>query len=309
MKKFYLILSVLILSGLIFYSCKDNKLFDPTLSNLKAPPQKLDAPVLTCTGNATGASIEIQVCAGNSGAPAGFTVQWETKADFDANGWSSENSSYCAASFSGVPGCSQYNLGSNACITVNIGELSGECGVSGGCGDLLCGTEYVFRAFAHNVPGGSNKSDFSITLYSCPTLECGGGGCTYTQGYWASHGPEGCSAGNNENVWPQSVMDNGLSLGQVNYAAEELCSILNTPVNNNGLISLAHQLIAVKINIANGSDPAEIEEAMDNAEALIGNLIVPPVGVDYLSPSAINSIVSALTDYNEGATGPGHCSE
>jgi hypothetical protein len=37
---------------------------------------------------ATQPSVTLNVCAGTTGAPAGFLIQWMTKADNDANGWS-----------------------------------------------------------------------------------------------------------------------------------------------------------------------------------------------------------------------------
>ena len=129
------------------------------------------------------------------------------------------------------------------------------------------------------------------------------GGCTFTQGYWKTHGPAGCATGNNTNQWPVS----SLTLGTVSYSQTQLCSIMNTSPRGNGLISLAHQLIAAKLNIANGADPTAIASFITAADALIGNKVVPPIGSGSLSSSAVNALVSALTNYNEGITGPGHC--
>src|SRR6185436_12678816 len=131
-----------------------------------------------------------QVCAGPSGAPAGFSVQWETAADYAANGWSDTDASYCAASFSGVPGASSFSLGANECTTVDIGSLdASETGLSflDGCNaGLVCGTDYVFRAFAHAVPQSNwGRSAFSAT-FTASTAACSEG-CTYTQGYWKTH--------------------------------------------------------------------------------------------------------------------------
>jgi hypothetical protein len=96
-------------------------------------------------------------------------------------------------------------------------------------------------------------------------------------------------------------------LGNVSYTAAQLGQILNQPVGTNGLISLAHQLIAAKLNIANGADGSSIAPTIANADALIGNLVVPPIGTGYLSPSTVAADVVALTNFNEGITGPGSC--
>jgi len=117
-------------------------------------------------------------------------------------------------------------------------------------------------------------------------------GCTYSQGYWKTQGG-----------WPVS----GLTLGTVSYTDAELLSILNTAPAGNGLIILAHQLIAAKLNIANGASNAAIAGSITAADALIGGLTVPPVGGGSLAPASTSALTQALTDFNEGVTGPGHC--
>jgi hypothetical protein len=279
------------------------------------PTTKLNQPTIECYG-ASPASIDLNVCAGASGAPAGFSVQWMTKAEYDAlGGWplSSEvveGSSFCKASFSGVPGNSTYNLGPNACAIVQIGDnLFDDVGASSPCAGqpLVCGVVYVFRVFAHNVPNTSlNKSDFSGNQY-CATSPCDppceGCGCTLTQGFWKTHGPVGCVTGNNVDTWPVTSM----ILGTVNYTDIELCSILNTPAGGNGLLTLAHQLIAAKLNIANGADGSALGTAIADADALIDGLVIPPVGIDSLATSVTSILTTTLDDFNKGVTGPGHC--
>ena len=99
----------------------------------------------------------------------------------------------------------------------------------------------------------------------------------------------------------------GLTLGGVAYTQAQLLAVFDTPVAGNGLISLAHQLIAAKLNIANGATGTAINSTIAAADALIGSLVVPPIGTGHLDPSATSALVTALTNYNEGITGPGHC--
>jgi len=111
-------------------------------SQAARPASKYSTPILSC-GTSAASYIEVQVCAGTTGAPAGFSVQWETAADFAIYGWSDLTPSYCAASFSGVPGNSRYNLAPNSCITVQIGDnLFDDVGASSSCAgaSLACGT-------------------------------------------------------------------------------------------------------------------------------------------------------------------------
>jgi hypothetical protein len=258
------------------------------------PKPDLSTPTLSATG-ATQTSITITVCAGETGAPAGFSVQWKTAADYALNGWASDAfDSYCAASFSGVPGGSSHNLGPYECESVVIGALDdSQVGTSfqEGCNaGLACGTEYVFRTFAH-ANSDFNRSAFSETI-TASTAACDNG-CTYTQGYWKNH----------SEAWPVS----SLTLGTVSYTQGELLAILGEPVKGNGLISLAHQLIAAELNVASGANASAISATIAAANAMIGGLVVPPVGSGYLAPSSTGALNTALDDWNNGRTGPGHC--
>lgn len=118
-------------------------------------------------------------------------------------------------------------------------------------------------------------------------------GCAvFTQGFWKTH-PE---------AWPVAE----LKLGSVDYSKEELLSILRRPVRGNGLVALAHQLIAAKLNVALNegagySTPLEVADAITAADALIGTLVIPPKGQGWLPPSATSDLVMRLDEYNEGA--------
>jgi hypothetical protein len=275
----------------------------------QGPKSKLSKPSISC-GNSTKRSIDITFQSGASGAPAGFSVQWMTLTDFTTSGGWPTNSdcpldlngnptcptSFCKASFSGNANDSRYILGANAAATVNIGDnLFDDPGASSTCAStpLECGTAYVFRAFAH-ATSANQRSEFSDTL-TCSTSPCEDG-CTYTQGYWKTHGP--IPVGNNSNEWKVT----SLTLGKVTYTDLELLSIFNTPAKGNGLVSLAHQLIAAKLNVANGANSSCITATIDAADLLIGERVVPPVGEGSLPSSATSELNKALTLYNEGAT-------
>ena len=270
-------------------------------------PTKISTPTISC-GGSTQVSIAIVVCAGATGLPAGFSLQWMKASDYADNNntwYASDDPRLCKASFSGNANLSRYNLGANECVNVNVGEFLFDEGASTNCsGTLVCGTSYVFHAFGH-ATSTLSKSDLTANL-TCTTLPCSNdytGGCTLTQGYWKTHGPVGCNPSSGANVWPVS----SLTLGTVLYSDVQLCSILNTAASGNGLIALAHQLIAAKFNIANGADPSAVSGYIAAADALIGALVIPPVGSGYLAPSATSALTAYLTAYNEGASGPGHC--
>jgi hypothetical protein len=281
----------------------------PIAAQAAPPKTKMDTPTISCvSGVDNDVNIYVQVCAGATGAPAGFSIQWMTKAAFVANGnkfYLSEDPRLCKASFSGNANGSTYNLAPGACSIVKIGDnLFDNAGASSNCASipLECNTEYVFQAFAH-ANSSLMRSNFTAPL-TCKTDPCtgSGGNCTYTQGYWKTHGP--IPTGNNTNTWPVT----SLTLGTVLYTDLQLLGIFNqAPSGGNGLVSLAHQLIAAKLNIASGADGSAVASAIASADALIGGLVVPPVGAGSLPTSATSALNATLTSYNEGTTGPGHC--
>lgn len=118
-------------------------------------------------------------------------------------------------------------------------------------------------------------------------------GCTfYTQGYWKNH----------SEAWPVEQ----LTLGQRIYSKSELLSILRRPVRGNGLVALAHQLIAAKLNVALNEAagyaiPSDVMQIIQAADSLIGQYTIPPVGTDWLHPSITSESVVALDEFNEGA--------
>jgi hypothetical protein len=176
----------------------------------------------------------------------------------------------------------------------NLAATTGGAVQNTSCGHTIC-------IRAHYVPGGgSDKVAEHFSAGASYFIACEGG-CTFSQGYWRTHGPT--PTGGNSNEWPVTSLD----LGTVSYTDAQLLSILSAPVEGNGLISLAHQLIAAKLNIANGADGSAIAAQVTAADVLIGGLVVPPVGSGSLAPSATSSLESALEAYNTGLTGPGHC--
>jgi hypothetical protein len=265
------------------------------------------SPIISC-GTAGLSQIEIKICGGTTGAPAGITIQYKKVSDWQVSGWA-DDGTLCKLSLSGQPSLqhpdkSRWELNPNECETVLIGDVNfDETGVSGNeCSvtALDCGTDYVFRAFAH-AGRRMARSEWSEDLF-CSTIPCESG-CTLTQGFWKTHGPSGCDTGNNANAWPVS----SLTVGNVTYTASQLCAIFNTPAGGNGLISLAHQLIAAKFNVLSGASASCVNGEIAAADALIGNLVIPPVGAGYLSPSSSSALATTLDNYNTGSLCVDHC--
>jgi len=121
--------------------------------------------------------------------------------------------------------------------------------------------------------------------------------CTFSEGYWKNH-PE---------AWPVPA----LRLGTVLYTQAQLLEILDEPVRGNGLVALAHQEIAAKLNLALGG-PECIQPVIDQVDAIIGNLVVPPIGAGFIQPCTVSGYVDVLANYNEGRLencSTHHCAE
>jgi len=248
---------------------------------------------LSATG-ATATTLDITVLAGATGAPAGFSLQWIPSSQFATSGWpASDDLTLCKASFSGNARDSRFPLPPGGSTIVEVGNLfDEEPGVSFNCDELKCGTEYVFRAFAH-ATRELNRSEFTPNL-TASTLPCTQEPvCTRTQGYWKNH----------REVWPVDT----LQLGTNTYTAEQLLSILNMQAQGNALLILAHQLIAAKLNVAAGADPTAVSTAISEADALIGSRMVGTDVIRTKDGQALVNVATTLDQYNNGATGPGHC--
>ena len=245
-------------------------------------------------------SVTVLVTAGASGAPAGFELQWMSRADYNAHqGWpaNANDPAILSCMFTGTPtlttegGASSYQLPSNTGINIDLGNLFDETGVDTYyTNELTPGTEYALRARA--LASGSNPaSQFSLTLFT--TTQAPGPGCVLTQGFWMTH-PED---------WPV----NSLTLGTVVYTQQQLLDILNTPAQGNGLIFLAHQLIAAKLNIAAGADGSSVAQTIADADALIDGLVIPPIGSGFIDPADASALTDTLDQFNNGNLGVPHC--
>jgi hypothetical protein len=114
---------------------------------------------------------------------------------------------------------------------------------------------------------------------TCPPL---------TQGYWKNH----------QSAWNDGA---GLTLGTNFYTNTQLEGILQTPVRGDASVSLAHQLIAALLNIANGTDSTPIQGTLSDANNLIGSGIIPE-GISPSSTVGQNMAAddSVLDDFNSG---------
>jgi uncharacterized delta-60 repeat protein len=152
---------------------------------------------------------------------------------------------------------------------------------SGYSWDLQTGGDIDFAVARYDSSG--------CTIQPPPT----GTKCTRTHGYWKTH-PE---------AWPVAT----LVLGTQTYSKSELLSLLGTTSQTDASVTLARQLIAAKLNVANGSDPTPIASTITEADGLLAQFS-GKLSYKVKSSSAIGQSMVArsvtLTDYNSGLMTP-----
>jgi hypothetical protein len=132
---------------------------------------------------------------------------------------------------------------------------------------------YTGNVYRFDIGTGAILTEFNagptvdlagLAIFGEPQVGGGGGGggagkCPLSQGFWKTH----------PGAWPVT----SLTLGSQTYTQAELLAILNTPTGGSGgadaSVILADQLIAAKLNIANGSDATPISSTIADADALL----------------------------------------
>ncbi len=264
---------------------------------------RYDVPALSVVKTSR-ASVTLSVRAGATGTPAGFAVQYVKTTDLNTAGtWDNAvlQGTVKTADFVGDPTYNTsetaptYRLMPLSSQVAEVGDLFDETGVqvtnvTNATLELDPGTNYQFRVIAlGDAVGEASVPSLGVSAATQSSIR----NCTYTQGYWKTHPSQ----------WPVS----SLKLGSVTYTSSQLLSIFHTPAQGNGLLILAHQLIATKLNIAQGADPTPVSGIIADADALIGSLVVPPIGSGWLDPAVVDADAQALDSYNNGNTYVPHC--
>ena len=97
-------------------------------------------------------------------------------------------------------------------------------------------------------------------------------------------------------------------MGSAGYTATEAATLLGTPSKGDASLVLAYQLIAAKLNVANGAQDDAVATVMANADAWLATFS-GKLPYKVKSKDAGDAILwaAALDDFNNGITGPGHC--
>jgi hypothetical protein len=111
--------------------------------------------------------------------------------------------------------------------------------------------------------------------------------CPHSQGFWKTHPA----------AWPVDE----LVLGTETYTKAEARALLKTPIRGDASLILAKQLIAAKLNIEDGADPAPVDTEITDADDLLATYPARlPLDVHPSTPEGkdMTDIAAVLDDYN-----------
>lgn len=145
------------------------------------------------------------------------------------------------------------------------------------------------------IPEGLEISDSLTVTIHVPCV----GGCSLTQGYWKTHSTYGPAP--YDPAWSQIGEDTPFFLSGASWYKV----LWTKPSKGNVYYQLAHQFIAAYLNKLNGADTAAINNALATAEQLL--MTYAPSSL--IPKTQFTSLAFTLDQYNNGYTGPGHCSE
>jgi hypothetical protein len=167
------------------------------------------------------------------------------------------------------------------------------------CGDFTVENK---ATFVTNDTYATDDSSWTIVVH----VTCDGAGCTLTQGYWKTHSANGPAP--YDNTWAH--IGEGTTFFK---SGQSYYQVLWTAPGGNAYYNLAHQYIAAQLNVLNGASvPAEVQTALSSATTLF-QTYTPAQIAGLKGNSALRAqfitLAGTLGAYNEGTTGPGHCSE
>lgn len=188
-------------------------------------------------------------------------------------------------------------LSPSVCLGAATFGYARQVGPYGAVGQYTADNTATFTA---NTSGAQGSATVSIPV------TVSGQGCTLTQGYWKNHADP--SQKRFDAVW-NALPSGGATTFYV--SGKSWLGVFNTAPAGNPYYTLAHQFMAARLNVAGGAatTPA-VDAAMGAATAFFGNPAnVPSVKLSNTVKATLTAHAATLASYNEGSTGPGHCSE
>jgi hypothetical protein len=178
-------------------------------------------------------------------------------------------------------------------------------------GFTQCGEHTVANTagFVTNDTGATGSADARVDV----TVPCGGG-CSRTIGYWKTHAGFGPQADVVSPLLPILLGTAGGAKSLNVTTAAKAVSLLSMEGSNgvkaasNGINKLYAQLLGAKLNGAHGADTSAVSATIAAADAFLANNdSLSWSGLSKAQQATVLGWMTALDDYNNGVTGPGHC--
>lgn len=170
-----------------------------------------------------------------------------------------------------------------------------------------CGENEVDNtaSFQTNDTGTTGEDSHTVVV----TVPCDEG-CTLTPGYWKTHSAQGPAPF--DDTWNQILPDAENS--PFFLSGQTYLEVLWTPPRGNAYYILAHAWIAAELNQLNGASiPDDVLDAFNQGLAVFQTYTPDEVagfkGKEKDKRAMILGWAFLLDEYNNGITGPGHCSE
>ena len=185
-------------------------------------------------------------------------------------------------------------FGTGGKVVINFGQVvdTGSIDEAGGVA-IQADCKIVVAGYSWDVATGG--SVFALSRHegpACVTEPPVAQRCPKTHGFWK-----------NKADWPVD----SLMLGTVSYTKAQLLALLGMSGSTDASLTLSRQLIAAKLNVANGSDPTPVASTIPHADTLLGGFNgALPYKVKASSPIGQSMVTDAnlLDQYNRGLLTP-----
>lgn len=239
--------------------------------------------------------------AGGDGVKADFTIpDTATISEHDAAA-TLKDALTCPDGFSCTPASSDFGTvtgtGSKS-YTVSVQNLSALCDSTFNLVNTATLTEQDSQS--------AHPSSASVNLY---TDKCDVG-CTLTIGFWKTHA--GFTGNNPDRVTPNLPIllgtPGGAKTVTVQSATQAVTLLSFSGDASNGINKLYAQLLGAKLNIKNGADGSAVASTISSADTLLANKNAADwSSLSKAQQASVNALMTALDNYNNGLSGPGHC--
>ena len=187
-------------------------------------------------------------------------------------------------------------------------------------GNVRVTTAWRERIELANTATATHRNSASVTItVNVPCAQ----GCTLTQGYWKTHNASfkgGAPLDDNwNNVTPAAELSGFFTTSSSfpvlgpNTPPFTWFSVFSTAPKGNPYFNLSHQYMAAKLNYLNAAGQIQtVTNAIAASEAFFshaGNTPTNWPNTGTATSSDLTTLAGILGSYNEGTTGPGHCSE